>query len=138
MKRRIFGLIGATTAAALLLQAAPALADPPPHAKAWGYRDRDDHYARYYDDYDDYDDHHHDHDCRHARYYYPRPVYYVPRHPRGYRTVQYYGMPHYYYGGTWYRPYGAGYGVITPPGGLVIDSRGVRGYVNAEVPIVRW
>ena len=49
----------------------------------------------------------------------------------------YQGMPHYYFGGTWYRPYREGYGVITPPGGLVIDGRGIRGYVATEVPIAK-
>lgn len=149
MTRRIFGLIGATTAAVLLLQATPALADPPPHARAWGYRD---HEARYDGDRDDYrrydrDDHwrydhdgyrHYDRDCDRGRYFYPRPVYYVPRLPRGHRVVYYRGLPHYYYRNVWYVPYGGRYGVITPPGGLVIDSRGVRGYVDAEIPIVRW
>ena len=137
MKRRTFGLIGAA-AAALLLQSTPAAADPPPHAKAWGYRDRDDHYGRYYGDRDIRYARDHDRDCDRGRYDYPHRVYYVPRLPRGYRTVVYQGMPHYYYGGTWYRPYRTGYGVITPPGGLVIDSRGMRGYVAEEVPITRW
>jgi hypothetical protein len=127
MTRRTFGLIGAATAAALLLQATPVLADPPPHAKAWGYGDRDDY--RHYD---------RDRDCDRGRYYYPHPVYYVPRLPHGYRVVQYRGMPHYYYRGVWYAPYGGRYGVIRPPVGVVIDSRGVRSYVNAEVPIARW
>lgn len=136
MKRRTFGLIGAATATALLLQAAPALADPPPHARAWGYHDRDDHGGRYAGDRDDY--RHYDRDCDRGRYYYPRPAYYVPHLPRGYRVVQYYGRPHYYYRGVWYAPYGGRYGVIHPPGGLVIDGRGVRGYVNAEIPITRW
>ena len=143
MKRRIFGLIGAATAA-MLLQAAPALADPPPHAKAWGHRDGYAGDARYYGDRDDYrrydrDDYRrYDRDCDRGRYYYPRPAYYVSHLPRGYRMVQYRGLPHYYYRNVWYAPYGGRYGVINPPGGIVIDGRGVRGYVNAEVPIARW
>jgi hypothetical protein len=147
MKRRIFGLIGAASAA-LLLQAAPALADPPPHAKAWGYRDGYARDARYYGDRDDYrrydrddygrydrDDYrHHDRDCDHdgdrGRYYYPRPVYYVPHLPRGYRMVQYRGLPHYYYRNVWYAPYGGRYGVINTPRGVVVDARGVHAYRN--------
>lgn len=137
MTRRILGLVGAAAAAALLLQGAPALADPPPHAKAWGHRDRDDHHGRYHDDRDAVR-HHHGRDCRHGRYLYPRAAYYVPRLPRGYRVVYYGGLPHYYYRDVWYAPFGGRYGVITPPAALVIDGRGVRGYVSAEVPIVRW
>jgi hypothetical protein len=134
MTRRILGLIGAVAAAALLLPATPTLADPPPHARAWGHRDFDDHDGRHYDDRDD----HRHHDCDHGRYFYPRPAYYVPRLPRGYRVVYYGGLPHYYYRDVWYAPYGGRYGVITPPAALVIDGRGVRGYVSAEIPIVRW
>jgi hypothetical protein len=134
MKRRTVGLIGAATAAALLLQSMPAAADPPPYARAWGYRDRDDHYAREYRDHD-WDDRHDWHygpvDC-------PRPVYYVERLPRGYRVYSYRGLPYYYCAGHWYRPYGPRYGVVAPPAGLVIDGRGIRGYVSAEVPITRW
>jgi hypothetical protein len=142
MKRRIIGLIGAATAAALLLQSMPAAADPPPFAKAWGHRDRDDHYAREYRDRD-WDDHHdHDwedrHDWRHGPVYYPRPVYYVERLPRGYRPYYYQGAPFYYCAGRWYRPYGPRYAVVAPPVGVVIDGRGIRGYVSAGVPIARW
>jgi hypothetical protein len=111
MKRRTVGLIGAATAAALLLQSMPAAADTPPYARAWGYHDHD------------WDDHH---DWHHGPVYYPRPVYYVERLPRGYRAYPYRGVPYYYCAGRWYRPYGPRYGVVAPPAGFVIDSRGIR------------
>jgi hypothetical protein len=131
MKRRTLGLLGALASAALFLQAAPALADPPPHAKAWGYRGHGDHYGRY-------DDDHRDRDCDRDRYYYPRHGYVVERLPRGYRPYYYRGDRYYYQGGYWYRPYGPQLMVVAPPAGLVIDSRGVSGYVSAQFPIVRW
>lgn len=152
MTRRIFGLIGAAAAAAVLLQATPALADPPPHAKAWGYRDRsaDGYYDRgdyrtydrddyrYRDRYDDRDDRRYDRDCDRGRYDYPRPVYYVPRLPRGYRIVYFRGLPHYYHRHVWYVPYRGRYGIIEPPRGLVFDRRGGRDYVDAYDPARRW
>jgi hypothetical protein len=133
MKRRTIGLLGAVTAAALLLQATPALADPPRHAKAWGYRGHDDHYGRH-----DYDDHYRDRDCDHDRHYYAHPGYVVERLPRGYRPVHYRGDRYYYQGGYWYQPYGPQFVMVAPPAGLIIDSRGISGYVSAQVPIVRW
>jgi hypothetical protein len=145
----------ATLAAAALLAATPALADPPSHAPAWGhpsrqaYGDRDyDRYGGRYDD--DRYEHRHDRDCDHDdryrdryrtryhdRYDPVREVYVVARLPRGYRHVEYRGQRYYYHrDGHWYRPYGAVYAQVAPPAGLVIDSRGIA--VVANVPIVRW
>jgi hypothetical protein len=142
MKRRTIGLIVAASAAALLLHSMPAAADPPPYARAWGYPHRDDYDAREYRDQDWDDRHDHDwadrHDWHRGPVYYPRPAYYVQELPWGYRAYTYGGMPYYYCAGRWYRPYGPRYGVVAPPAGLVIDRRGIRGYVTAEVPIARW
>lgn len=139
MTRRTFALIGAASVATLLLQADPALADPPSHAPAWGYHDRDDHDWHDRDDRDRYwhdrDDHRdwdrgrdwdRDRDWDRGRYAYPRPVYYVPRLPRGHQMVYYRGLPHYYYRGTWYAPCHGRWAVITPPYGLVVAYRDHR------------
>jgi hypothetical protein len=55
------------------------------------------------------------------RYYYPRRGYIVPRLPYGYRVVQYYGVPYYFGGGSWYRPYGPSFTVVSPPIGLMVS-----------------
>ncbi|HEX5648453.1 MAG TPA: hypothetical protein VFX69_02255 [Steroidobacteraceae bacterium] len=140
-------------AATALLAAAPAIADPPPHAKAWGHPSRQDYrrYAddrrydgRYYDDHRDYydrgydDRHRHDRYCDHeVRRYDARPLYVVRTLPRLHRHVDYRGSRYYYdRDGRWYLPYGAAYAQVAPPVGLVIDSRGIA--VVANVPIVRW
>jgi len=64
--------------------------------------------------------------------------YVVERLPRGYRPVHYRGDRYYYQGGYWYQPYGPQFVMVAPPAGLIIDSRGISGYVSAQVPIVRW
>jgi hypothetical protein len=89
---------------AALLVTVPALADPhgggppgrPPPGYAWD--------GRY----------------QHDRYY-PAHGHVVPAPPHGYRVVPHGGMPYYYYGGAWYRPYGARYVVVAPPVGLVVS-----------------
>ncbi len=60
-------------------------------------------------------------DSRHGHNHsYPARGHYVERLPHGYRTVVY-GRSHYYfYGGVWYRPYGARFIVVAPPFGLVV------------------
>ncbi len=152
----------ATLVALSLLAAAPALADPPPHAKAWGHKSRQaerEYYDRRYDDryyerryseryYDDRRDrerhlddvryyagrHRHDRDCDH---YDARRVVVVERLPYGHRYIDHRGHRYYYdRRGQWYEPYGAAYVHIAPPAGIVIDSRGIA--VVANVPIVRW
>src|SRR5512145_1426205 len=56
MQRLTKGLLGVLVAGGLLVVAAPGMADPPAHAKAWGYRghdahsERSDHRDRYRDD----------------------------------------------------------------------------------------
>ena len=75
MQRHTKGWLGLLVSAGMLVLAAPVLADPPPHAKAWGYRNHDvrsersdqhEHYrdddARYRSDYRDRyrDDDHYD------------------------------------------------------------------------------
>src|SRR4051794_9174974 len=107
MQRRAFRLFGLLAGAALILPALPALADPPAHAPAWGYRGHQDAPYAYHDDDrlygdrdGDRDDHRrgdwddardgtrwryrHDRDWDHDRSYYGRPVYLVERLPRGF------------------------------------------------------
>jgi len=144
-------------AALALLAAAPAMADPPAHAKAWGHPSRQDdrgHYDRRYDDrwydgrYDDryrrdrdFDDvryraagHRHDRHCDHRDV---RRVYIVERLPRGHRHIDHRGHCYYYdRHGQWFEPYGGAYVRVASPAGLLIDSRGIA--VVANVPIVRW
>ena len=129
-------------AATALLAAAPALADPPAHAKAWGHPSRQD-YRRYDDDYRDYDRryddrHRNDRYCDHeVRRYDARPLYVVRTLPRLHRHVDYRGSRYYYdRDGRWYLPYGAAYAHVAAPAGLVIDSRGIA--VVANVPVVGW
>lgn len=57
MQRFIKGLLGVVASTGLLMLAAPATADPPAHAKAWGYRGHDAHSERtdYLEDYRDED-----------------------------------------------------------------------------------
>ncbi|HET9694451.1 MAG TPA: hypothetical protein VFP48_08695 [Steroidobacteraceae bacterium] len=133
----------ATAAAVAVLAAMPALADPPPHAKAWGHKSRQ--AERYYYDRHDDDRYYHDYRYagdrhRHDRYcghYDVRRVYVVERLPYGHRHVDYRGHRYYYDRHEhWYEPYGAAYVRVAPPAGLVIDSRGIA--VVANVPIVRW
>jgi hypothetical protein len=56
-----------------------------------------------------------------VRYYYPRPGYVVRRLPSNFRVVNYYGAPYYFSGGSWYRPHGSLFTVVTPPLGLMIS-----------------
>src|SRR5512136_1565050 len=65
--------------------------------------------------------HHQFTDSRHGHNRsYPARGHYVERLPHGYRTVVY-GRSHYYfYGGVWYRPYGARFVIVAPPFGLVV------------------
>jgi hypothetical protein len=51
---------------------------------------------------------------------YPARGQYVKRLPHGYRTVVYGNSHYYFYGGAWYRPYGARFVVVAPPFGLVV------------------
>src|SRR5689334_17874479 len=51
---------------------------------------------------------------------YPVRGYVAPALPRGYVNVRYRGAPYYFYGGTWYRPYGPRYIVARPPFGIGI------------------
>ena len=138
----------APLAALALLAAAPAMADPPAHAKAWGHPSRQDdrgHYDRRYDDRyrrdRDFDDvryraagHRHDRHCDHRDV---RRVYIVERLPRGHRHIDHSGHRYYYdRHGQWFEPYGGAYVRVASPAGLLIDSRGIA--VVANVPIVRW
>ena len=54
-------------------------------------------------------------------YYYPKRGYVVPRLPYGYRVVRYSGVPYYFGGGSWYRPYGSSFAVVAPPIGLMLS-----------------
>jgi hypothetical protein len=125
--------------AAMMLQAAPALADPPAHSQGWkngkahveknrhyddrgqGWRGGDEryddrrHYDQRYDDRRDYDRH------RYQERYYPRHGYVVPRLPHGHRVVHYHGDRYYYGDGAWYRPYGAQFMIVAPPVGLMVS-----------------
>ena len=138
----------AALAALVLLAAAPAMANPPAHAKAWGHPSRQDdrgHYDRRYDDRyrrdRDFDDvryraagHRHDRHCDHRDV---RRVYIVERLPRGHRHIDHRGHRYYYdRHGQWFEPYGGAYVRVASPAGLLIDSRGIA--VVANVPIVRW
>jgi hypothetical protein len=120
MKIRKLGTLGlAAMGSAMLLQAAPALADPPWHAPAWGRG----------------------HDCDHHAHYHPhlRPGYVVTRLPPWYRVARFGGQRYYYdLDDTWYRPYGPRFIVVAPPVSLVADRYGLRGYVVAEAPRARW
>ena len=155
MQRRASRLLGLLAGAGLVLPAVPALADPPAHAPAWGYRahqdvayhDRDD--DRYEDRDDDryggdrdrdddrygrYGDYRHDRDWDHDHRYYGRRVYIVERLPRGYRAINYRGDRYFYHGNLWYRPYGPRFVIVPRPTGLAIDPRGV--IVVLPLPIV--
>ncbi len=134
MKRRTIGLLGTLGCAALFLQAAPALAGSPPYTMTRDYRHHDDddyHHGRHADQ-------HRDRHCDHGRHYDTRRVVVVDRLPRGHRTVHYHGARYYHHDGHWYQPYGPQYMMVAAPAGLVIDSRGVSGFVAAEFPLVRW
>jgi len=52
--------------------------------------------------------------------YYPQPGYVVGALPRGYLSVPWEGSSYFFYGGTWYRPYGPRYVVVGPPRGIRI------------------
>jgi len=150
MTRRIGSLIGAATLAALVLQAAPALADPPDHSQGWkngrghsedvrrddrrdgdrrdddrrdyGWRgyDRDD--DRRYDDRNRYDyRHRYDDRYRYDRRHYPPRGYIVRPLPHRHRVVHHHGQRYYYGDSAWYRPHGSGFMVVTPPPGLVLS-----------------
>jgi len=143
MKRRISRSLVAMALAAMMLQVAPAMADPPAHSQGWkkgrghaeqqhrddrgyGWRGGDEHYddRRDYDRrYDDrrYDDRR-DYDRRHyEERYYPSRGYVVPRLPHSHRVVHYHGDRYYYGDGAWYRPYGPNFMVVAPPIGLVVS-----------------
>lgn len=62
---------------------------------------------------------HYDNRYNHNRSY-PVRGYVAPQLPRGYATVRYRNSPYYYYGGSWYRPYGPRYIVSRPPFGIGI------------------
>ena len=51
---------------------------------------------------------------------YPQRGYAVPALPRGYLNVPWRGSSFYFYGGTWYRPYGPRFMVVAPPIGIGI------------------
>jgi hypothetical protein len=59
MQRLIKGLLGVLVSGGLLVLAAPVMADPPAHAKAWGYRGHDAH-----DERSDHRDHYRDERAR--------------------------------------------------------------------------
>jgi len=139
MKRRLTGSLVAMALAAMMLQAAPASADPPAHSQGWrngkvhveknrhyddrgkGWRGGDEryddrrHYDQRYDDRRDYDRH------RYEERYYPRHGYVVPRLPHSHHVVHYHGDRYYYGDGAWYRPYGAQFMVVAPPVGLMVS-----------------
>lgn len=118
--RRRGPLVAALVALGCLVQAAPAVADPP-HS-----RGLDRHEYKHNHKYDP-----------HPHYRYAPPHYVVvERLPYGSRHVVYRGAPYYYHGGYWYRPQGALYARVARPAGLIIDARGVT--LAARVPLVRW
>lgn len=142
MKRPLVYALGSLALSSMLLAAGPAAADPPDHAKGWKQArydvdDRHDLDRHDYDDerYDRYDrDGHYDHDDRdhdrrhydrhyHRHHDYPRRGYVVTRLPYGHRVVHYRGHRYYYGNGSWYRPYGSRFIVVTPPIGLTIPFR---------------
>ena len=60
-------------------------------------------------------------DSRHGHNHaYPARGHYVERLPSGYRAVVYGRSQYYFYGGAWYRPYGARFVVVAPPFGIVV------------------
>ena len=144
MKRRTIGLLGTLACAALFLQATPALAGTPPYtmSRDHRYHDNDDH--RHHDNDDDrhhrgrHANQHRDRHCDHGRHYDARRVVVVDRLPRGYRAFHHHGARYYHHDGYWFQPYGARFVMVAPPAGLVLDSRGLSGFVAAEFPIVRW
>jgi hypothetical protein len=133
MKRRTIGLLGTLACAPLFLQAAPALAGSPPYTMTRDHRHHDDHR-----DHGRHGHEHRDRHCDHGRHYESRRVVVVDRLPRGYRDVNYHGAHYYHHNGYWYQPYGPRFVMVAPPAGLVIDSRGLSGFVAAEFPLVRW
>lgn len=52
---------------------------------------------------------------------YPARGYSTYQLPVGYYSSRYYGVPYYYHGGSWYRPYGPRYVVVAPPIGIGIS-----------------
>ena len=60
-------------------------------------------------------------DIRHGHnHVYPARGHYVDALPRGHHAVVYGHSHYYFYGGVWYRPYGARFVVIAPPFGIVV------------------
>ncbi|MGO9138283.1 MAG: DUF6515 family protein [Syntrophales bacterium] len=60
-------------------------------------------------------------DTRHGHdHVYPARGQYVERLPSGYRAVFHGRSEYYFYGGVWYRPYGARFVIIAPPFGIVV------------------
>jgi hypothetical protein len=60
-------------------------------------------------------------DTRHGHdHVYPARGHYVERLPSGYRAVFHGHSQYYFYGGVWYRPYGARFVIIAPPFGIVV------------------
>lgn len=93
----VLGLFAAATCAGSLL----------PGQAAWGGERMDGNIRGYV------------HDRRFNRdRYYPQPGYVIGALPRGYLSVPWRGSSYYFYGGSWYRPYGPRYMVIAPPPGI--------------------
>ena len=59
----------------------------------------------------------HDYRARH----YPPPGHFVPALPRGSSVAHHHHARYYYGGGVWYRPHGLYYRVVVPPVGLVVS-----------------
>src|SRR5205085_1436702 len=63
------------------------------------------------------------------------PIYYGPRYygvPRGSISITFGGNPYYYYGGSFYRPYGGYYHSIFPPVGIRIGMLPM-GYIPINI-----
>lgn len=56
----------------------------------------------------------------------------VPRLPHSHRTIIYGGMPYYFDGGFWYRPWGSNFVVVAPPVGIVLPIL-PNGYVTLNI-----
>ena len=101
----------------LVVVASQALADGP---RSYGSPN---HGSSHYGSYSNYPHVSHSYYGSYTNYHYSYPArgYATYQLPYGYRTVNHYGSPYYYHGGSWYRPYGPRYVVVAPPFGIGIS-----------------